>query len=152
MKALNTTVDEVLRDAIQNEIQSREYYLGLAQHAANEFAKRRLIQLADQQLNHRGHLERRYVELVGANPPAPQPVTIELPPDIGMIDLHRVLKIALEHERESESNYRFLAERVPNTELGQLFLELAEMEWQHKVDIQNEYNATLDPEQFLIDI
>jgi Rubrerythrin. len=89
---------------------------------------------------------------VGANPPATRQVTVELPPDLGEIDLHHVLKIALEHERESESNYRFLAERVPDTDLGQLFLELAEMEWQHKVDIQNEYNATLDPEQFLIDI
>lgn len=152
MKQLNTTIDEVLRDAIQSEVQSREYYLRLADHAADARAKNRLIQLADQQINHRAQLERRYTEMIGQNPPPPQPVTIELPPDLGLLDLPHVLKIALEHERESESNYRFLAERVPNTELGQLFLELAEMEWQHKVDIQSEYNATMDPEQFLIDM
>ena len=47
---------------------------------------------------------------------------------------------------------RFMAERVPNTELGRLFMELAEIEWKHKVDLQAEYDAVAGPEQFLMDI
>ena len=46
-----------------------------------------------------------------------------------------------------------MAERVPNTELGRLFMELAEIEWKHKTELQAEYDANVaDPEQFLADI
>ncbi|HEX7190601.1 MAG TPA: hypothetical protein VF381_03410, partial [Thermoanaerobaculia bacterium] len=71
------------------------------------------------------------------------------------LDLSRALKLALERERDSESYFRFLAERVPpTTELGKLFVELAEMEWKHKTDLQAEYDSTRadDPERFLLDI
>jgi rubrerythrin len=66
----------------------------------------------------------------------------------------QALKIALERERDSESNFRFLAERVPDTELGNLFAELADIEWKHKADLQAEYDASYaaDPEQFLRDL
>jgi hypothetical protein len=45
-----------------------------------------------------------------------------------------------------------MAERVPDTELGRLFMELAEIEWKHKTDLQAEYNATGDPDSFLMDM
>ena len=67
----------------------------------------------------------------------------------------RTLTLVLERERDAESNYRFLAERVPNTELGGLFMELAEIEWKHKVDIQGEYDKAVlaeDPDSFLEDL
>jgi len=70
-----------------------------------------------------------------------------------LVDMSKALKLALERERDSESYYRFMAERVPNTELGRLFMELAEMEWKHKTDLQAEYDTTFaDPERFLLDI
>ncbi len=151
MKPLKTTVEEVLRKAIQDEIDSREQYLQMALAATSVAAKARLQGLAEAQILHRLKLERKYRDLVGAEPPEPQPPQVDIPADAENIDLARALKIALEHERESESNYRFLAERVPDTELGALFLELAEWEWDHKVEIQQEYDA-LDPERFLMDL
>lgn len=151
MKPLNTTIEEVLRKAIQEEIASRAYYLKLYEVASTPDVKSRLRQLADLQVLHRVKLERRYEEETGAPPPPAENVSIELPSDLPELDIPRILKIALEHEREAESNYRFLAERVPHTELGALFLELAELEWNHKVEIQREYDA-LDPERFLLDI
>ena len=74
--------------------------------------------------------------------------------EIENLDMRQALKLALERERDSESHYRFMAERVPNTELGRLFMELAEIEWKHKTDLQSEYDAVLskDPEQFLFDL
>jgi len=65
----------------------------------------------------------------------------------------RALKLALERERDSESYYRFMAERAPvDSELANLFFELADNEWKHKTDLQSEYDATLsDPEQFFRD-
>jgi len=65
----------------------------------------------------------------------------------------RALKLALERERDSESYFRFMCERVPGTtDLGRLFMELAEIEWKHKTDLQAEYDAAAGPDQFLLDI
>lgn len=151
MKPLDTTPKEVLAQAIQSELETRAFLLKLAERTDGPVAKRKMIELADRELVHRARLERRYRELIGENPPSPEDVKVELPNDLQNVDLRRALKIALERERDSESNYRFLAERVPNTELGNLFLELAEIEWKHKVEIQNEYDAVAGDE-FLMDI
>ena len=93
-------------------------------------------------------------ELLGVKIDEPAPITLELPFDLFNLDMSHALKLALERERDSESYYRFMAERVPNTELGRLFMELAETEWKHKTDLQRAYDTTLmnDPEQFLLDI
>jgi rubrerythrin len=153
MKPLETTIEEVLRHAIQSEVETRVYYQKLADRAGSDEVRKRLLQLSDMELVHRAKLERRYREMVGTNAPDPEPVTIDLPPEISSLDLSRALKYALERERDSESYYRFLAERVPaTTELGRLFVELAEIEWKHKTDLQAEYDASSGPDRFLLDM
>ena len=153
MKPLETTVDEVLRHAIQSEASTRAFYQKLAERAGTPDVRRRLLELADMELVHRAKLERKYRETLGQAPPDPTQVTIDLPFEVANLDMARALKLALERERDSESYYRFMAERVPDTtELGRLFVELAEIEWKHKVDLQAEYDATGNPEQFLLDI
>lgn len=153
MKPLETTIEEVLREAIQSEVETRVYYQMMAQRTAEPAVRKRLLELADVELVHRAKHERRYREMLGQASPEPQPVSIELPPDIINLDMGRALKLALERERDSESYYRFMAERVPaTTDLGKLFVELAEIEWKHKTDLQAEYDAIGDPDQFLMDI
>jgi rubrerythrin len=153
MKPLETSIEEVLREAIQSEVETRVYYQKLAERTSTPEARKRLLQLSDMELVHRAKLERKYRETLGENPPEPGPVNLELPPDIASLDLSRALKYALERERDSESHYRFLAERVPaTTELGRLFVELAEIEWKHKTDLQAEYDASAGPDQFLLDM
>lgn len=153
MKPLQTTVEEVLRQAIQSEVETRVYYQKMAERAGTPEVRKRLMQLADGELVHRAKLERKYKETIGKDPPEPQAVTtVDLPPDLLRLDMRRALKHALERERESESHFRFMAERVPDTELGRLFMELAEIEWKHKTDLQAEYNATGDPDSFLTDM
>jgi len=153
MKPLKTTVEEVLRTAIQLEVATRLLYQKLAERGANAAVKKKLNELADVQLVHRAKLERKYKETIGKSAPEPEIPKIELQWDVSDLDMPKALKIALEHERESESNYRFLAERVPNTELGGLFMELAELKWKHKVEIQAEYDkSSFDPERFLLDM
>jgi rubrerythrin len=150
MKPLETTVEEVLREAIQSEVETRVYYRKLAERAATPEVRQRMLQLSDLELVHRAKMERKYRELVGANPPDPAPMDLELPSDIANLDMSKALKYALERERDSESHYRFMAERVPaTTELGRLFMELAEIEWKHKTDLQAEYDAASPPDQFL---
>jgi len=152
MKALETTPEEVLRKAIQSEVETRLFYQKLAERTVIPEVRKRLLQLADGELVHRAKLERRYREVIGQLPPDPAPVAIEIPGDVVDLDMSRALKMALERERDSESYFRFMAERVPNTELGRLFMELAEMEWKHKTDLQAEYDRTAAPDQFLLDI
>jgi rubrerythrin len=153
MKPLETTVEEVLRKAIQSEVETRIYFQKLAERAATPDVRKRLLQLADVELVHRAKLERKYRDTLGVNPPAPDAADVELASDIGNLDLSRALKYALERERDSESYYRFMAERVPvTTELGRLFMELAEIEWKHKTDLQAEYDASAPPDRFLLDM
>lgn len=153
MKPLETTIEEVLRNAIHSEVETRVYYQRMAERAGSPEVRKRMLSLADGELVHRAKLERRYRDMIGNDPPDPAPVTVDIPPEISNLDMSRALKLALERERDSESYYRFMAERVPNTELGRLFMELAEMEWKHKTDLQAEYDTTFaDPERFLLDI
>jgi rubrerythrin len=153
MKPLETNIEEVLRKAILSEVETRVYYQKLAERAATADVRKRLLQLSDIELVHRAKLERKYRDLVGVPPPDPGPITIDLPSDIVNLDMSRALKYALERERDSESHFRFLAERVPpTTELGKLFVELAETEWKHKTDLQAEYDASAPPDRFLLDM
>ena len=153
MKPLETTIEEVLRNAIHSEVETRVYYQRMAERSGSPEVRKRMLSLADGELVHRAKLERKYREMIGHEPPDPAPVTVDIPPEISNLDMSRALKLALERERDSESYYRFMAERVPNTELGRLFMELAEMEWKHKTDLQAEYDTTFaDPERFLLDI
>lgn len=153
MKPLETTVEEVLRKAIQSEVHTRLYYQKMAERAASAPVRTRMVQLADEELVHRAKLERKYRETVGKPAPDPEPAKADLPADLQNLDMRQALRHALERERESESHFRFMAERVPNTELGRLFMELAEIEWKHKTDLQAEYDAIAgDPEQFLLDL
>lgn len=152
MKPLETTVEEVLRKAIQSEVETRVYYQKLAERAGAPEVRKRLLQLADGELVHRARMERKYRETVGQAPPDPEPATVEIPAETMNLDLPRALKLALERERDSESYFRFMAERVPDTELGRLFMELAETEWKHKTDLQAEYDASGAADRFLMDL
>jgi len=153
MKPLETTIEEVLREAIQSEIETRAYYQKMAERSGSPEVKKRMLQLADDELLHRAKMERKYREVMKAAPPDPKPVNVDLPPDVRDLDMTRALKLSLERERDSESYYRFMAERAPaDSELANLFFELADIEWKHKTDLQSEYDATLnDPEQFFRD-
>ena len=148
MKQLETTIEEVLRKAIQSEVDTRLFYQKLAQRAATPEVRKRLLELSDLELVHRAKLERKYRETIGTAPPDPEPPILEIAADVTNLDMSRALKMALERERESESYFRFMAERVPpTTELGRIFVELAETEWKHKTDLQAEYDiASADPE------
>jgi len=154
MKPLETTIEEVLRNAIQSEVETRLYYQKMAERAGSPEVKKRMLELADAELVHRAKMERKYRETLKQEPPAPQPVTVELDADIRALDMTRALKLSLERERDSESYYRFMAERAPvDSDLANLFFELADIEWKHKTDLQIEYESTMnDPEQFLRDM
>jgi rubrerythrin len=153
MKPLQTTPRQVLLEAIQSEVESREILLQLSERALTGDVRKRLLELADKELVHRAKLEKKFRDEIGEEPPPPKDAKITLSDDLARLDMRRALKFVLDREREAEGNYRFLAERVPNTELGSLFLELAEIEWKHKNDMQREYDqASGNPDDFFKDL
>jgi rubrerythrin len=154
MKPLDMTPREVILDAIQSEVESREWILQLAALAANDAVREKLREFADREIVHRAHMEKKYREYTGEEPPEPAAPVVTVPSELGPLDMRRAMKLILERERDAESNYRFLAERVPNTELGGLFMELAEIEWKHKTEIQREYDKVVaeNPDSFLEDL
>jgi rubrerythrin len=153
MKPLQTTPRQVLLEAIESELESREILLQLADRAATGDVRRRLLELADKELLHRAKMEKKFRDELGEEPPELETPRITLSDDLVRLDMRRALKFVLDREREAEGNYRFLAERVPNTELGHLFLELAEIEWKHKTEIQREYDQSAEnPDDFFKDL
>src|ERR1700759_1405303 len=103
MKPLETTVEEVLREAIRSEVETRVYYLKMAERAGSPEVRDRMINLADGELLHRAKLERKYRDTVGIDPPEQEPVSLELPIDLFNLDMSHALKLSLERERDSES-------------------------------------------------
>lgn len=148
----NPTIEEVLLGAIQSEIDTRERYLHIAKRSPVPAVRKKMRDLADRELVHRARLERRFKELTGKIPPDLTAREIELPTGTDSLDLPHALKYALEHERESESDYRFLAERTAPSPLKNLYMELAEQEWKHKREIEHEYQASLSPDEFFLDV
>lgn len=148
----NPTIEEVLIDAIQSEIDTRERYLYIAKMARDPVVRSKMRDLAEREIVHRARLERRYKELIGKVPPDLTAGELDHPSGVESFDLPHALKHALEHERESESDYRFLAERTPPSPLKNLYMELAEQEWKHKQEIEHDYRSSLSPDQFFLDV
>lgn len=146
------TIEDVLIDAIQSEIDTRQRYQKIAEAAHDPAVRRKMRDLADREVVHRARLERRYKELLGKVPPDLAPREIDLPSGAERFDLAHALRFALEHERDSESDYRFMAEKTPASPLKNLYMELAEQEWQHKREIEADFHSSLSPDQFFLDV
>ena len=82
MKPLETTIEEVLRNAIHSEVETRVYYQRMAERAGSPEVRKRMLSLADGELVHRAKLERRYHEMIGVDPPDPPPANVDIPPEI----------------------------------------------------------------------
>jgi rubrerythrin len=147
-----STVEQILTEAIQSELDTRALYQKIARAARDPRVRSRMNDLAERGVVHRARLERRFKEITGKIPPALFPGDPETPAGAASFDITRALKFALERKREIESDYRFQAERAVNHELKSVCMELAEEEWKHKREIEAEYQATLSPDQFFLDI
>jgi rubrerythrin len=147
-----STIEQILTAAIQSELDTSALYQKIARAARDPRARGRMNDLAERGVIHRARLERRFKEITGKIPPALTPGEPEIPSGAASFDLTHALKFALEHKRELESHYRFQAERAENDELENVYRELAEEEWKHKREIEAEYQATVPPDQFFLDI
>lgn len=154
MFTLDATPVELILTGIRNEASTRAWLLQLSERLDAPADREALLDLAQRKVNHRQNFERKFRQEIGQEPPFPEEERIPLPQSIQTLDLPRALKLALERERDLESEWRFLAERVPGTELHTLLMELAEIQWRHRNEVQLLYDeaASADPERFFLDM
>ena len=151
---LEATPEELLITAIRNELSTRTWILQMAERVPDADSREALTDLATRKVIHRQEFERKFRQETGSEPPFPDEDLVQLPVHIESLDLARALKAALERERDLESEWRFLAERVPDTPLHRLLLEMAEIQWRHRNEVQQLYDAaaSTDPERFFLDM
>ena len=136
MFAFDATTREILEQAIRNEITTQVYLDQLTRRVRSDEGRQTMQDLARRKHGHRSHFERRFHEMFGeSSPDIPEP-RIETPDGMASIELSKALRLALERERDLESNWRFLAEQVPPGDARTLLLELAETQWRFREEVR----------------
>ena len=144
MKA-NPESGKTIIEAIIREIKDREFYLALAKKVKNPLVRRKLLSLADDELEHRETLSRLYWAQTGTEvgDMADHEATVELP-DVEGMTMNELLKLAMRTEKEASENYTRMAEVAENPR-SQAFLEyLSDVEMNHYEALASELEMIKD--------
>ena len=131
MKA-NPATGQTLIEAIKREIEGREFYLALAKKVKNPLVRRKILGLAEDELEHRETLSRLYWAQTGTEVGDLDAfeVNVDLP-DVENMSLPDLLQLAMDTEKKAADTYMEMAENVED-ERSAAFLEyLAEFEEGH---------------------
>ena len=131
MKA-NPATGQTLIEAIKNEIEGREFYLALAKKVKNPLVRRKVLGLAEDELEHRETLSRLYWAQTGTEVGDFDDfeANVDLP-DVQHLSLPDRLQLAMDTEKKAADTYMRMAE-VEENERSAAFLEyLSEFEEGH---------------------
>ena len=131
MKA-NPATGQTLVEAIKHEIEGREFYLALAKKVKNPLVRRKILGLADDELEHREILSRLYWAQTGTEVGdlGDFEVNVDIP-DVQNMSLPDLLQLAMDTEKKAATVYLQMAENAQD-ERSAAFLEyLAEFEEGH---------------------
>jgi rubrerythrin len=139
------TIDEVLDYAIEQEQLAADFYANLAERAEKAGMKKVLLDFAEEEKRHK---ERLLAVKSGERELAPEQEVLDLKisdylvevdesPDISYQD---ALIIAMKRERAAYELYSDMAEKVPESNLRQVFVGLAKEEAKHKLFFESEYD------------
>ncbi|MBN1338327.1 MAG: ferritin family protein [Bacteroidales bacterium] len=137
---------EILKMAINNEIEAYEFYLQAAGKSKSENMKSTFNELAEEELSHRktleGFLSDESLKLNFRESKADYKVseTVELPPLTGDMSFLDGITLAMKKEEEAMAMYKEFAEASGSMEQKNTFLQLANMEQGHKVKLEELYN------------
>ena len=128
----NIKTGETIIKAIRNEMQARAFYQAVAAKVRNPLVRRKLLGLADDELEHRQTLSRLYWAQTGTEVGDLEAVEMEVDiPDIENISVEEALEMAIQAEKEAVEAYTKMAEEADDPR-SQGFLEyLAEFENGH---------------------
>jgi rubrerythrin len=148
-----SSIGEVLELAISRETQAAEFLMALAGRMGNPAMQVVFERLAQEELEHKARLELEVMKegivaktvgrLIDVGE-ADYAGELDLGPDV---DFKEALGMAIEKERRSFRFYTDLAGIVPEREVHDVLLELAEEEARHLVRFEMEYNKLATQEK-----
>ncbi|MDA3918762.1 MAG: ferritin family protein [Deltaproteobacteria bacterium] len=129
---------KVILDAIQNEIEAKEFYDKIAQQIKDDYLKKLFEDFSKEEAKHEriliGILSQNEIQGSHFNFETDFKVaeTIEMPEVNEKMDLKNAIGLAMKNEEIAMKNYTLLADSCDDPELKAVFLDLAAMERGHK--------------------
>ena len=138
--------EDVIKYAIEREVESYQLYQKLAEEAENLALYRVMMDFAKEELRHKAKLEMEIIKTGKTVPGAEVVMDFEYadhlehyePQNVKYQDL---LRMAIAKEKESFRFYTKLAGKVEDEEIREALLSLAEEEARHKVSLEIEYDV-----------
>lgn len=142
--------EEILRKAIQGELQASNFYLDVSKLIVNKKSKSLMESLSNEELKHKSILERRYKELY--NKDFEEIPGFVFDPNLKVekfglnskSDAIEILSAAIEAENNAIKFYFELLQGVESNEDKELLQSLINFENSHKERLQNEYDKIND--------
>ena len=139
-----TSTEQVIKKAIEKEIEACNLYTKVASLAKDEAAENMLTNLAAQEQEHRQKLENLRPEetesidmgKVSSEVVTSHPVAKPLSEDA---DIQEIVVFAIKREEAAEKFYLTIADGVANQKLKDLFLYLAKEENKHKTSLNQTF-------------
>ncbi|MBF0195161.1 MAG: ferritin family protein [Magnetococcales bacterium] len=143
-----TNFNDIIKMAMQHEDKEAKFYESLAKRSRSQDQKNALLAHAEEEREHKRHLEK--ILKTGAMPNLPNVV-----PDADMklaellvvsvqdeenIDFEEALLLATKREKAAEQFYRNLARDADDPEASKLFSFLADQESKHAIKLEQEYD------------
>jgi len=128
----NPATGQTLIEAIKHEIEGRAFYLALAKKVKNPLVRRKILGIAEDELEHRQTLSRLYWAQTGTEVGDFDDFAVNVDlPDVQHMSLPDLLKLAMDTEKKAAETYMKMAEEEDN-DRSTAFLEyLAEFEEGH---------------------
>jgi len=128
----NPATGQTLIEAIKHEIEGREFYLALAKKVKNPLVRRKILGLADDELEHRETLSRLYWAQTGTEVGDLGDFEAKVDiPDVEHMSLPDLLQLAMDTEKKAAATYLEMAESEKNPRSAAFLEYLSEVEEAH---------------------
>ena len=126
------TTAETLIQAIKNEIEGRAFYLALAKKVKNPLVRRKILGLAEDELEHRTTLSRLYWAQTGGEVGdlSSYEVNVDIP-DVDSMSLEALLEMAMNTEKGAAEEYLKMSEEAKDPKASAFLEYLSEFEQGH---------------------
>lgn len=142
---------KIIAAAIEFEIEAYEFYQGVAGKTTDNSLKAIFTSFAKEELNHKNFLEEflqgeaRSLQ-IKTMPDYKVAETVDMPKLSLDMKPSAAIALAMKKEEEAMQMYTSLANHADSSEHKKLFEDLAAMEKNHKVELENLYVNTAFPE------
>ena len=138
------TVDEILDYAIDQEQQAADFYASVAARAEKAGMKKLLLEFSEEEKRHK---ERLLAVKTGERKLTPEKEVLDLKISDYLVEVDAsdnisyqdAMIVAMKKERAAFELYSDMAEKVPDSNLKQVFVGLAKEEAKHKLFFETEY-------------